>query len=225
MSTLASYLNKSVIFGSTVCLIFFLLGSAMASEQKKAARSTSQDNSQNKPLPHCVNDPATLEAIDQDRKLNTKTELKYKSIERALASDSNEELTARLVYAETLAANCPQFESEMVAPIASAIKNRTAKRNGNTRSVVFQRDQFASSLNGYDESHWREFLCPTNAELWQKAYRATMAPNSVHDGFNYYLFKHSTRFSPPDWAKKEPLKFLNSEKIADCLKVFKATFK
>lgn len=185
-------------------------------------------------LPHCVDDSAQILAIDDHRKQNSKNEFKYAKIREALVSDTDHELVARLAYAETLAANCPEFQNEVLSPIASVIQNRIAKRKGDVKSVVFQRDQFASSLNGYEGSKWREFLCPTDPALWQSALRATRAllPNggaTITDispgAFNYYLFRHSSKFSPPDWAKTEPLAFSNAKKVEGCLRIFKANFK
>lgn len=209
----------------------FVTVSVHAAELTAAIKSMTADGPA---LPHCVNDPAELEAIDIHRKQNSKNEFKYTKIREALASDSDEVLVARLAYAETLAANCPEHQRVVLYPIVSVIQNRIAKRKGDVKSVVFQRDQFASSLNGYEGSKWREFLCPTELALWQKAHRAarahlpnggSMITNIAPDAFNYYLYQHSSKFSPPDWAKKESLTFSNSKQVEGCLKIFKGTFK
>ncbi len=192
-------------------------------------------------LPNCVNDPAVLEQIEQSRKENSKSASKYKAIEIALKTDSDDELVQRLIYAETRGAHCPDRNPEIAKVIAKVIQNRIVKRKGSVKSVVFQRDQFASSLNGYAESEWREFLCPSDERVWLAARAARLAsleplkgPNkgepatsnaATSSAFNYYLYRHSSRFSPPTWANVEPIAFPNSDKIADCIKIFKGDFK
>ena len=225
MNTVIACLTALLALGT------FELGEAAEAKRAGKASQTAQSASG---LPNCVNDPAQLSAIDDHRKQNSKNEFKYAKIREALISDSDEELVARLAYAETLAANCPEFQKEVLYPIVRVIQNRIAKRKGDVKSVVFQRDQFASSLNGYDDSKWREFLCPTDPSLWQTALRAaraylpnggSMITNMSTEAFNYYLFRHSSKFSPPDWAKKEALGFSNAKKVEGCFKIFRAGFK
>ncbi|CAN5559718.1 hypothetical protein BH10BDE1_BH10BDE1_28870 [soil metagenome] len=193
---------------------------ASTSRLKAASRPT---------LPHCVNDPSALARIDETRKQNAKNDFKYRAIAETLQSDSDLELVARLIYSETLAANCDEFTVDVVPTIATVIQNRVAKRKGNVKSVIFQRDQFASSLNGYNESKWREFMCPTDQKLWAAAFSAANASDQKlgpmkATAYNYYLYQHSSRFQTPAWAK-EPLGFKQSKKIAACLRIFSTEFK
>lgn len=114
-------------------------------------------------MPNCVNDEKELAAIKnqmqdyaEKKKKNkgAKTDAdktsKYSEMKRALQTDSDEQLMARLVYSEVKAAHCPEFDSLTAGPIAAVIKNRVRKHNDDVRSVVFEEDQFASSLNIYD---------------------------------------------------------------------------
>ncbi len=218
-----------------VCLTaLFAVGSFEVSEASEAKGSTKASQVGGAGLPQCVNDPLQLAAIDHHRKQNPKNEFKYTKIREALTGDSDDHLVARLAYAETLAANCPEFQNDVLPPIVSVILNRISKRKGDVKSVVFQRDQFVSSLNGYEGSMWREFLCPTDQALWHSALRAARAhlPNRASissnispDAFNYYLFRHSSKFSPPNWTKTDALTFSNAKKVEGCLKIFKANFK
>lgn len=209
--------------GLMIVMAMGLFGSRLRAEEVHSSKTTSTSTT----LPHCIEDAQLLASIDQGRKDNAKNAFKYDKIKEALQSDSEKELVARLIYSETLAASCPELKNEVIPAIAIVIQNRIAKRKGDVRSVVFQRDQFASSLNGYDESKWREFLCPSDKALWDKSLAATATKSSVSvpGAYNYYLFKHSSRFQPPDWAKKAPLAFAGSDKITDCVKVFATDFK
>lgn len=220
------------MFGAllTTCLIFGV--SVVA--QKSIAQEVPTAASRAKAailttLPHCVNETADLAKIDQTRKQNAKNDFKYSAIAETLQSDSDVELIARLIYSETLAANCDEFRIDVVPTIATVIQNRVAKRKGNVKGVIFQRDQFASSLNGYDESKWREFMCPTDQKLWAEALAAAKSTDQKigpmkATAYNYYLYQHSPRFQTPAWAK-DPLEFRQSKKIAACVRIFATEFK
>lgn len=189
-------------------------------------------------LPICVNAPDQIREIEASLKKDPVTKRnkpqKYGATIAALAASSDSELLARLIYAETRAAHCPELQDEVAMAIQQVIKNRIAKREGKTanatKSVVFEIDQFASSLNKYEESQWREFLCPSDPVLWAKAVKLAQpeASNSSglpSDAHNYYLYKHAGRFSPPRWAQGEGVKFAGSTKLSSCIKVFRLPFK
>lgn len=162
-------------------------------------------------MPRCFDEAKDLEEIQAVQKANRKSAHKYdgyrKLFEKAALSD--DEILSRLIYAEVVAGGCGKKDSlNAITPITEVIVNRVAKRGGDIRSVVFERDQFASSLNIYSESAYEHFLCPKNSEIWQKVVqvandlrsgrqKAEMPTDTVH----YYLFQHSTRFQPPGWTK------------------------
>jgi len=161
-------------------------------------------------VPRCFEDAAELERIKEVQRANGKSPHKYDGYQRLFESAAvgEDELLHRLIYAEVTAGQCGADASQAVSPIAEVILNRVRVRNGNVRAVVFERDQFASSLNLYDESAYRSFLCPKDPRLWGEVVRQVNALRSGAQrgslgprAFHYYLFKHSTRFTPPAWTK------------------------
>ena len=176
------------------------------------------------PLPHCVNQASDVDAIKAKMKANSKTANKYDGYKKALASDSDTELAARLVYAETKATRCEKLNSKVVPVITEVIANRIKIRSGDIKSVVFQRDQFASSLNIYDESNYKDFLCPDDEILWNQVYNEThMALSNRrmgNDTVNYFLYKHSPRWTKEPWKLAED-KELAKGNVRDCIRAFK----
>lgn len=175
-------------------------------------------------LPNCVNDPAKIENIKSTIKANSKTANKYIGYKKALASDSDIELAARLIYAETKATNCASQNNEIVSTIAEVIANRVKIRKGDVQSVIFQRDQFASSLNIYDESNYKDFLCPNDSALWQKAYSEAFTALSDKtkgsDTVNYFLYKHSPRWTKEPWKLEEDTSITNAN-TRKCIRAFR----
>jgi hypothetical protein len=177
-------------------------------------------------LPYCIDSSSDLAQIKDTQKANAKASSKYDGYRNILHGTTDLELAARLAYAETLAANCPDDVGEVMGLVASVIGNRIRVRRGDVRSVVFQRDQFSSSLNIYPESRYRDFLCPGDAELWNKVL-AKMQTNLVdspdstlpNDAMNYYLHRHSERFKAPDWKLEEVA--VHDGKTRDCIRIFR----
>lgn len=154
-------------------------------------------------LPPCLEDGQTLQEIKDTEIANSKNKFKYDGFRKNLSYADDLELQARLTYAETLAANCPGQNKEVSDLVAQVITNRIQKRKGSTKDVIFEPNQFASSLNFYDESRVRDFLCPKDKALWAhvaKTVRQTSKAPS--DATNYYFFLHSKKFSPPAWTTK-----------------------
>lgn len=177
-------------------------------------------------LPLCIDNEVQIKEIQSVMRDNFKNSKKYDGFKKALAASSDVELIARLTYAETLAAKCSDNSSTMAPAIAATIKNRIRIRNGNVRSVIFEKDQFASSLNNYDGSLFREFLCPKNLDVWKMSAVAVQKelagfpPMAVH----YYLYKHSARFKPPGWAEGAQSYSrvgVGSVELDECIKFFK----
>lgn len=158
------------------------------------------------PLPACVNSESAIAEVKRILTANSANASKYDGYRQLLHSDSAVVLATRLAYAETAAANCAAHNDEVLDLVASVIANRVRIRRGDVESVVFQRNQFSSSLHIYSESRYRDFLCPSDAILWQKA-SAKMQANLEDvvpsapipkDAVNYYLYRHSDRFVAPD---------------------------
>jgi hypothetical protein len=179
-------------------------------------------------LPRCIDAASDIAAIAAVQKENRKTPLKYDGYRRLLESATDLELAARLVYAETLAANCPDQNGRVAELVTAVVGNRIRIRRGDGRSVVWQRDQFSSSLNIYPESRYRDFLCPRDGTLWQDVLAKMRvdlegsAPAGAvpEDAVNYYLYLHSDRFKAPAWQLAEiPI---NDEKTRQCIRVFRA---
>lgn len=179
-------------------------------------------------LPACVNSEPAFAEVKRSLTTNSGDAKKYDGYRTLLQSESALVLAARLVYAETAAANCPAHNEEILELIASVIGNRIRIRHGDVNSVVFQRNQFASSLHIYTESRYRDFLCPDDVLLWQQAIAKMQAnvegvtPTAAipKDTVNYYVYKHSDRFTAPDWGLEEVK--VSSEDIRKCIRVFRS---
>lgn len=193
----------------------------------EAASSISEASGRQSGLPRCVNAESDITKIQDIQKANSQTSSKYDGYRKALHADTDLELTTRLVYAETVAANCPDNEDQALDLIASVIGNRVRIRRGDVESVVFQRDQFASSLNIYAESRYRDFLCPKNGDRWKAALEKTRInlegskPSAPipSDTVNYYLYRHSGRFKAPNWKLEEVT--IAEEKTRECIRIFR----
>jgi len=178
-------------------------------------------------LPRCVDSEVDIAEIRRVQKANDKTSHKYDGYRKALHADTDLELAARLAYAETLAANCQQQEDQVATLISGVIGNRVRIRRGDVAGVVFQRNQFSSSLNIYPESRYRNFLCPDNDGLWKKTaaqVRANLeAPKQGEpipkDAVNYYLYRHSNRFKSVVWKLEEVP--VTDDKTRECIRVFR----
>ncbi|MGE0526513.1 MAG: hypothetical protein AB7P49_05560 [Bdellovibrionales bacterium] len=177
-------------------------------------------------LPLCIEERDVIDSIKATIAANRETKFKYDGYRKALAKDTDTWLLARLVYAETLAANCPSLAEDVSSRIAAAIVNRVRIRRGDIRGVVYQLDQFSSSLNIYAESRYRDFLCPKNLRLWQQVVihtRAALAsgsndrsPYTVH----YFLYKHSPQWTKEPWQYPEDQKNTTPQ-LRECVKFFR----
>ncbi len=205
-------------------LILALLFSVPALAEVKGTSSSKKDKDLSLSLPHCVESAEEVEAIKAKIKANSKTPNKYDGYKKAFASDSDVQLAARLIYAETKATRCEKQNDQVVQVIATVIGNRVKIRKGDVKSVVFQRDQFASSLNIYDESNYKDFMCPDDQILWQKAfteaYSALSNKSMGTDTVNYFLYKHSPRWTKEPWKLEED-KDLAKGNVRDCIRAFK----
>lgn len=219
-----------MIYLNPLLSVFFIFSQIFLAFAADVAGSKRIDSQTTSSLPHCVNKTDEVEKIISHIKANSKNNFKYDKYKEFLNSDSEVELLARLTYSETLAANCKSENDKIVPLITEAIANRIRIRkrsNQDIRSVVFQRDQYASSLNIYNESQYKEFLCPSDAALWNKAYSAAKnalsspTPTQLNsESVNYFLYKHSSRWTQPPW-RFEPDTKVNDPKILDCIKFFK----
>lgn len=207
-----------VIAATLLICTHILAGEVGRTGGKVAAR-----NSEEVKLPHCIDDPKEIEAIKAKIKANSKTSSKYDGYKQAFDSDTDTELAARLVYAETKATRCEKQNAEVAPVIAQVIANRVKIRKGDARSVVFQRDQFASSLNIYDESNYKDFLCPDDGNLWGKSYYAAdvaLAKSTKgSDTVNYFLYKHSPRWTKEPWKLEEDKSL--TKNVSSCIRTFK----
>lgn len=178
-------------------------------------------------LPACENSEHAIADVKRGLTANGANAKKYDGYRQLLNSDTTVVLAARLAYAETLAANCAAHNDEVLDLVASVIANRVRIRDGDVKDVVFQRNQFASSLHIYSESRYRDFLCPSDAILWGKALAKMQAnlegavPSAPmpNDAVNYYLYRHSDRFVAPDWGLEEVK--IASEEVRRCIRVFR----
>ena len=185
------------------------------------------------PLPACIDQPDVIAKIIDVQKQFPKTPQKYDGYRETFRDISNIELLSRLVYAETVATNCAAFDLRVAPMIAESIVARIRIRKGDVRGVVFQRDQYSSSLNIYPESRYREFLCPRQPELWKAAVADVEAllaepPKPLvlpGDSAHYYLYKHSDRHKVPTWASDQSewavAQFPGSQELKPCIQFFR----
>lgn len=217
----------SAPYFSAPFMFVYLLGIGFAHSPAAETVSVSKTSAPSPIIPYCVNSEGDIAEIQGVQKAHQKTSNKYDGYRHILHKSTTLELAARLAYAETLAANCPQQEDPVIDLIASVIGNRIRLRHGDIANVVFQKDQFASSLNIYSESRYQDFLCPKNAELWNKALtkmrtnleQSKPTASITTDSVNYYLYQHSSRFKAPNW-KLEKVAFTD-EKTRECIGVFR----
>ena len=181
------------------------------------------------PLPKCVDEKATIAKVKSAIAANKKTSAKYDGYKSALKDDPPAHLAARLVYAEAIAARCKEKAAEIIPLIAAAVGNRIRIRKGDVASVVFQRDQFASSLNDYPMSAMHDFLCPSDLGFASAALAAVTeelaAPRGLlpADTVNYYLFQHDPKLRVPEWAKGglAAVNHSKSKALDECVKFFR----
>lgn len=215
-------------------LLQFFMGFTLA-EVTAPTESVVSDSTSNN-LPSCIDSQEDIDRISNHQRNNRRNDSKYLIYRQLLQGDSEAQLLARLAYAESLAANCPNQYDQVVPRITNVIGNRIRVRDGNVRSVVFQRDQFASSLNIYSSSRYKDFLCPKNKELWNRVLTAAteqLQSSSATSGeendtsrrlsadsINYFLPNHDPRWpNPPEWGLKENMTS-TSDSLRGCLRVF-----
>jgi hypothetical protein len=216
-----------------VALIIFILLAIMtepnnADHQVHSHAGYAPQNQVGGSLPRCVEGTEVTD-IQNTVSANSKTDYKYDGYRRALHSASPEELVARLAYAETLAANCPQFNEKIAPKIVNTITNR-ARIRGDVASVVFQRDQFASSFNNYSQSRFRDLLCPRDIRLWSQVYQEARRALSGSpsgglpaNGVNYYLYQHNQSFAVPAFASGRGL--FGDQYFSSCVRFFANPFR
>lgn len=205
-------------------LAAFLLAvhGAQASELASGQKSLSTNSSVS--LPHCIDGAKEIQKIKNTVNANRKSQHKYKGYREVFRHESDEEILARLAYAETVAANCPSLNNKLGPKIVTAIGNRVERRNGDVRSVVFERDQFSSSLNFYSGSNTKDFLCPQDKKLWSQvlaASQARLSQKSVNQNsaINYFLYKHHPQWTKAPWKLAED-KELTTSDVRECIRFF-----
>lgn len=214
-------------------LLFFIfcslfIFSAWADSVATGGTATAGNSTTTYPLPRCVDSEADITAVKEAVKANKNSkEHKYNVYKEKLGTDTDDQLLLRLVYAETKAANCADKEALIAPFILETIKNRMRIREGDIKKVIFEYNQFASSLNIYSSSHYREFLCPKDTRLWQlisKKHYSSQPHILPLDTVHYYLFKHDEQFKVPPWAdgEKAYLQPENTElsPLKDCIRFY-----
>lgn len=155
---------------------------------------------------------------------------------RALADIDDDEILARLIYAETLAARCPHENSRIAPGIAAVIMNRikdfkVAGSPQPVQHVVFGRDMFASSLKSYSASQWKSFICPTKNQFDENLYAQSKAlvkspaiKNLYPEATHYYLHQHFGSYTNQPWGSKAVLKKALGTKAGQvCLGIYRET--
>lgn len=98
------------------------------------------------------------------------------ALREVMKNHSDEEVFARLVFAETLASTCP---SRAVAKgIAQVIRNRMEAKDprfGMGREVIFKKAQFRSTTGSCDVAQRAAFLCPTGNSNFERFWQLSVA--------------------------------------------------
>lgn len=153
---------------------------------------------------------------------------------------SDDEIYTRLIFSESLAANCGgKLSKESVdvvtQGIASVIRNRLAAKNekkyGLDAQVVFKPYQFRSTTGSCDVAKRKEFLCPSQAgqenwkALWQSASQAWQKikkqGSTIGDAKMYFLSEHfneskdCAQFKGKQPAWVDPKKLVTATKPAE----------
>ncbi len=160
----------------------------------------------------------------------SKADRSYKHFRRLFQKNKTPraEILARLIYAETIAsgAKCQDRHIDISHHIASVLDQRI-KKDGNIEDVIFKDSQFASSLHFYKESAVAQFLCPEKSKLWEKTVQwaqqidqGKFSNTLPENTFNYYLYQHSPRFTPPAWTKSLKAIDVPPGNLNDCIRFF-----
>lgn len=178
-------------------------------------------------MPACIEDETTIQNLKETMRVNKSNSQKYDKYKSIFQNSSDKEILARLIYAETKAAHCETHNPQVMSLITQVILNRVKKRNGDIKSVIYQRDQFASSMNVYDGSQYRDFLCPKDSMLWRSV------ENQIHiqskkdsmnvssNTYNYFFYKHNPKWTKAPWDYEEDRPESYPSEVFECIKTFK----
>lgn len=129
----------------------------------------------------------------------------------------DDEMMARLVYAEALASNCFPVDQSVTDGIAWTVQNRVTEEKKTPRQVVLGKGQYRSTMGSCDVAKRKQFLCPlANDLVWQKALasvaKARTGVGNPFPGARNYFFpkafddsKNCAKWKGvlPTWAKPE----------------------
>lgn len=198
---------------------FLMMAGEAAFADRTAQETPSNETAAEIQLPVCLksHDAEIQTWLKANKDSKTQKYKAYKDIYSGAGVDEPE-ILARLIYAESEAANCESIK--LTEYIGGAIYNRIRNKGKSISDIVFQFDQFASSLNGYSKANRAGFLCPTDLERWRMS-QATVkhlladAKSNVLpcEAASYYLYKNNPwthenpkGFKIPDWAKAKGIK-------------------
>jgi hypothetical protein len=169
--------------------------------------------------PTCIADPAP----------KNNEEMAVDGLTKQIADD---EMMARLVYAEALAANCfpaDKGDADLVQSITDGIawtvQNRVTEEKKTPRQVVLAKGQYRSTMGSCDVAKRKHFLCPLASDLvWQKALesvaKARVGKGNPFPGARNYFFpkafddsKNCSKWKGvlPAWAQPEKVVSLSSK--------------
>ena len=205
-------LNKLLSF---ILLFFFF----------KSASLQAQPSSLQTELPTCYKDLDLMASLKSSLQHNNLSPNKYRFYKELLNKENKNIIKNRLIYAETKASLCPEQEQLISEIISEVIQNRIRIRNNKTLSVIFERNQFSSSLNIYQNSKYKDFLCPQDLKLWASLQTLETKENRITSKFDvhYFLYKHDPRWTKEPWILKESdlqLSKAIKSRLKECIKVF-----
>lgn len=171
----------------------------------------------------------------QGKKINPEEDLKNK-----MSHLTNEEIMVRLIFAETLASECPQASvTEGISQVIQSRFEKSKNKNSSGGGVVFEQFKFRSTTGSCDVAKRNEFLCPDlknplQKETWKNSIKSfqsaqNKSATNLLKPTHYFFFNafnnskdSCAKFKGviPDWVSKlKPVDELN--KTPECVKFYK----
>lgn len=199
---------------SSLAMCAFVACASLAPKSKEEKRRDSTKSSPRREptavpfakMPRCLSEPLLYPAGDPE------------SVIAELVKDlSDDEIVARLVFAEALASRClelgertPEKARELTESIAWVVWNRVRAKSAvfgtGARGVVLKKAQFRSTFGRCDVAKRMEFLCPNENELWDHSVRAMErakagAENPLPRVHHYFFTRHFDESKEPACAR------------------------
>jgi hypothetical protein len=192
--------------GATVLAVigFFVYGCSTLTVDRRPSSATKSE------VPSCIGEPFVYPKENPEAIFAT-----------MVARLPDDEVVARLVYAEALASRCLELHrgidgiaEGLTESLAAVVWNRvragTPEFGEGARGVVLKEAQFRSTFGACDVAKRREFLCPSGDPLWDASVRAVEKAKKGDEnplpGVQHYFFPRHFDESQTcaNWKGKNP---------------------